>query len=202
MRYSTIDVYEETSGRPEFSSLVVSVRQIFSDHCIAVIGYPGLPNVVQDMKNGDAVLYQTTEDGTLEIRVMAIRPNQTEFLVTQVSPRPGFGAALLEEDPNNSLFNETELARIAESVLALKDELLRSSDFAPEQLGLINRKLDEIQAASQRLGRKDWINYVAGTVTAVCISAAFSPDMTRSLFRLLNSAFTWLFANAPILLEW
>lgn len=41
----------------------------------------------------------------------------------------------------------------------LKQELSRRADIAHEQLELINRKLDEIQDAAARMGRKDWINY-------------------------------------------
>ncbi len=202
MKNSTIFVNENTSGRPKFSSLVISVRHTQIRQCNVVIGYPGLPNVVKEMKNGDAVLFQTPEDGTLEVRATSLRSNSAEFLITQVAPQIGLAAALIDEDPNNSPFSEPELKRILESVATLKIELHQSSEFAPEQLDLIYRKLDEIQVASQRLGRKDWINYVAGTITAMCISASFAPEVTKSIFKALGSAFAWLFANAPVLLQW
>ncbi len=190
------------SGSPDFSSLVVSVRLAYEGRCEVVIGYPGLPNVVQEMETGDAVLYQTTEDGTLEVRAVKLVTNQAEFLVTQVSPQIGLVAGLIDEDPNNSPFGEHELKRIEQSIELLKNELPRSSVFVPEQLSLINRTLDEMQSASKRLGRKDWINYVAGTMTAMCISASFAPDVTKSLFKSIGNAFVWLFANAPVLLQW
>lgn len=201
MKHSTVVVYENASGRPDFGSLVISVRGTTSGFCDVVIGYPGLPNVIQRMKNGDAVLYETTEDGILEIRVTALSSSLANFLITQVSPRLGLVAGVIDEDPNNLPFDENELAHIANSIVTLKGQLKQSDQFAPEQLSLINRKLDEIQSASQRLGRKDWINYVAGTLTATCISASFAPEVTKNLFTLVNSAFSWLFANAMLLLQ-
>lgn len=200
MKHSTLVVREHTSGRVDFSKLILSVRLTSSSFCDVVIGYPGLPNVVQRMENGDAVLFQTTEDGVLEVRAIALNAVQAEFLVSQVSPRPGLIAGFVDEDPNNSAFSEAELARIAESISSLKTDLSQSVGASPEQLSLISRKLDEIQAASSRLGRKDWVNYVAGTITTMCVTAAFAPDVTKSLFKSLNAAFAWLFTNAAMLL--
>lgn len=202
MKHNSIAVKANESGSPEFSSLIVSVRNAYVGRCEVVIGYPGLPNVEQKMETGDAALYQTTEDGTIEVRAVKLGMNQAEFLVTQVSPKIGLVAGLLDEDPNNSPFGEVELERIEQSIIELKDQLQRSSVFVPAQLSLINRTLDEMQSASRRLGRKDWINYVAGTMTAMCISASFAPDVTRNLFKSIGSAFDWLFANAPVLLQW
>jgi len=200
MKESTITIRENASGRPEFGRMIISVRQTNTSYCEVVIGYPGLPNVVQQMYNGDAVLYETTQDGILEVRVTALNSIQAEFLISQVSPRFGIIAGALEDDPNNSPFNDLELKRIKTSIESLKNQLKISAEFAPEQLSLINRKLDEIASASQRLGRKDWINYVAGTLTAMCISASFAPETTKHIFTLVNSAFSWLFTNSILLI--
>lgn len=107
---------------------------------------------------------------------------------------------MLNEDPSNLRFSERELSRIADSVVEAKEKLESSGNFAPAQLALLGRKLDEIESASRRLGRKDWMNYVAGSLTSVCIAAAFAPDITKRLFDVLNAAFEWLFANSSTLL--
>ena len=72
-------------------------------------------------------------------------------------------------------------------------------DLKPEQIKLLSRKLDEIKAASTRMGRKDWVNYVAGTITAVCITAAFAPDQTQRIFSSINTALSWFFASGVLL---
>jgi hypothetical protein len=167
-----------------------------------VIGYPGLPNIKEQMELGDAVLYETTEDGILEVRVTAIHGTAAQFTVSQVSPRFGLGGALATSDPNNLPFTQDERIHIAESIEFIKNNLTSSGNHTVEQLSLIARKLDEMHEASGRLGRKDWLNYVAGSLTSLCVSAAFAPEVTKSFFKTVNAAFSWLFTNTPMLLQW
>ncbi len=201
MKQETISVLSWASGRPKQVGIVLSLRRSSAEDCDVVIGYPGLPNVTRTMTNGDATLFETTHDGIVEVRAIALYPSRVDFLVTQVSPRGGFIAGAVEVDPNNAPFDEIELRRVAESVSEVKKELSRRNQASPEHLDLLFRKLDEIQNAAGRMGRKDWINYVAGALTSTCISAAFAPDVTKSIFLAVNSAFIWLFANGMLLLQ-
>ena len=203
MQQENIDVALNKSGSASFSRLVISMPKMSGyDWCDTVVGYPGLPNVKQRLAVGDALLYETTEDGILEIRATEMRGTSAQFTISQVSPRFGLGAALAAHDPSNLSFTEEERSRIAESIDAVKTQLAASGRHTEEQLLLIYRKLDEIHVASGRLGRKDWLNYVAGSLTGLCSSAAFAPDVTKTFFQTINSAFSWLFANAPALLQW
>ncbi|MDO9113431.1 MAG: hypothetical protein Q7U63_06495 [Polaromonas sp.] len=203
MQQEIIEISQYQSGSASFSRLVISLPKMSPyDWCEVVVGYPGMPNVKQKMLVGDAVLYETTEDGILEVRTTAVHGTAAQFAISQVSPRFGLGAALATNDPSNLPFTEAERDRIAESIAAVKTELTASGRHSEEQLLLIYRKLDEVHAASGRLGRKDWLNYVAGSLTGLCVSAAFAPEVTRGFFQAVNSAFSWLFANAPVLLQW
>lgn len=105
------------------------------------------------------------------------------------------------DDPNNSPFSPAEHDQIARSVETMKVKLSRTDVFSAEQVDLISRKLDEIQDASQRLGRKDWKNYVAAALTGVCTTAALSEEARITLFNAANAAFDWLFAGALTLLS-
>ncbi len=201
MQQSTVSVSDNNSAEVDFADLIVTVRQATGRRCEVLVGYPGLPSVVRDMFTGDAVLFETPNDGVLEVRVMSQNITGAEFLVSQVSPRPGFAGGLVSDDPNNSPFSSNELEQIAESIKKLKVELDQPELFLPEQLDLVTRKLDEIQAASQRLGRKDWINYVAGALTSMCVSAAFTPEARNALFKSVNAAFEWLLSTALNLLS-
>ena len=131
---------------------------------------------------------------------MSLSVVEVEFLVTQVAPTIGLLAGGVNDDPNNSPFTEAELRRVRESLELLKIQIRQSASLVPEQFDLLSRKIDEIQLASERMGRKDWVNYVAGSLTSLCISAAFAPDVTRQIFTAANAAFTWLFSSGILLL--
>ena len=202
MSRELITIQNKQSGLPEFTSLIISVRAIRPGDSDVVVGFPGLPNVTKNLENGDAVLFETPLEGTLEARMIAIDyPKSVQFLVSRVSARAGLLGGIAYEDPNNSPFSDAELERIAASIEAAKVQIKLRLDIRPEQLELIERKLDEIGFASERMGRKDWVNYVAGSLTSVCISAAFAPDLTRAVFVAVNTAFGWLFTSALVLIS-
>jgi hypothetical protein len=200
MNYETVTVLENRSGKVSISHVILSVRNTLSDGCQVVIGYPGLTNLEKRFRLGDAVLFETP-DGILEIRAIRLSSADAEFQVTELSPRPGFAGALLSDDPTNLPFSEPELARIVASVTDVKASLATSEKFTREQLSLVSRKLDEIQAGAEKFGRKDWVNWVAGTLTGLCVTAAFAPDQAKVLFNAIGAAFSWALNNAPLLLR-
>lgn len=203
MENTNVTIRQDSSESVEFADLVLSVRKTRPNFsaCDVVIGSPGLPNISQEMKTGDALLYETPSIGVVEVRVMSINVAQASFLVSHVSPRPGIAGGFIDDDPNNSPFTAAELAEVTKSIKRIQADLTQLPNVTTEQIDIISRKLDDIQAASQRLGRKDWMNYVAGTITSICVSAAFAPETTKSLFKLINTAFRWFFDNALVLLQ-
>lgn len=201
MKDEIIAINEKSTGRVSFAKVLVSLRQTSGLDCEVLVGYPGLPSVIKRLRTGDAVLFESPNDGVLEVRVMSVASLSAEFLVTQVSPRPGLAAALTNDSPHNAAFTPEERAQIKESLSAISTAIETRTDVAPEQIDLIRRKLDEIHEASGRLGRKDWINYVAGSLTSLCISASFSPEVTKALFHAANGAFSWLFRSALAMLS-
>ncbi|MDT7518140.1 hypothetical protein RAE19_05230 [Rhodoferax sp. TBRC 17660] len=203
MQQATIDISKADSGSPSFSRLVVSLLNLVAyQRCNTSIGYPGLPNVKVEMELGDTMLYETTQDGILEVRLTAIYGSAAKFTVSQVAPGFGLGAAMTASDPNNLPFSEHERTQIAESIEATKRELVNSGHHTTEQLSLIFQRLDETYNASSKLGKKDWQNYVNNTLTALCISAAFSTEVREAFFVTVNSAFSWLFTNTAVLLQY
>jgi len=195
-----IQVAENNSEHMEATGLVLTVRHALGRESDITVGFPGTPNERRRMATGDALLYETLS-GTFDIRVLTQNSNWVRFLVTHISPRPGIGGAFVTSDPNNAPFTQQELEKIALSIDQVKIEIGAQSEILPEQIALIHKKLDEIKDASTRLGRKDWINYSAGAITSTCASAAFAPDVTMKIYSALNSAFSWLFSNALLLLQ-
>lgn len=196
----TIEVSENDSEYMESTGLVLSVRTAFGKESDVVIGYPGLQNEKRRIFTGDSVLYEAPT-GTFEVRVLKQNTNMVRFLVTQLTPNPGIAGAFTSSDPTNTMFSDEEIRKIAESIEQTKESIRNTSEIQAEQLDLVYKKLDEIADASTRLGRKDWINYVAGAITSTCASAAFAPDVTKDIFLALNSSFSWLFNSTVLFLK-
>ena len=88
MKQSTITVSDnESATLVDFADLIVTVRKLIGRQCEVLVGYPGLPGVVKNMRTGDAVLFETPKDGVLEVRVMTQSVYRAEFLVSQVSQK-------------------------------------------------------------------------------------------------------------------
>ncbi len=200
MNKEIIEVRASDSEHMDSTGLVLTVRIAFGSESDIVVGFPGLPNENRRVYTGDALLYETPM-GTFDIRVLSQSSAKVRFLVTHLSPTPSIAGAFISSGPGNTQFSSEELERIASSLEEAKATIGSQPNIQSEQVALIYKKLDEIKEASTRLGRKDWINYTAGAITSACASAAFAPDVTKSIFLTLNSAFSWLFSSAMFMLK-
>jgi hypothetical protein len=188
------------SKQADLGGIIVSARQTSSERADLVIGCPGLPNLQDTLSVGGAVLFETP-DGLFEIRVLKTLSQEVEVLISHVSPRPGVTAGFVDQDQENVPFTREEAAQIATSLDRIKRAMSERADVTAEQFAFLTRKLADIHAASERLGRKDWINYALGTLTSVVVSAAFEPSARQVLFQTAQAALSWIFASGIKLLE-
>jgi hypothetical protein len=121
-------------------------------------------------------------------------------LLSQVSPRPGIAGGFVDQDSDNAPFTPPELLKIAASVQQIRQAMSERSDVSVEQLDFIARKLDGMQEASERLGRKDWMNLALGTLTSIIVSAALTPNVAKALLQAADIALSWLFGGGMKLL--
>jgi hypothetical protein len=196
----SFDIRTKTSKSAPNFGVIISVRDVGYESATLVIGAPGMPNAVKTFDLGDALLFETPSVGLVEIRLTSLKPPEVQVLVTKVSPRMGITAGLEPDGGQNAPFSTDERARIRTDLASVLQAVSRRPDISPEQLELLSRKLDEVAAASERLGRKDWIMFAAGTLTNVAIGAAFEPEVTKTVFTAMNGAFGWVFQNALRLL--
>ncbi len=187
-------VQQNASKLAEESRLIISVVEAYSNHAKIAIGRPGLPNADADLKVGGALLFETPE-GLFEVRVLSLNGTAVEVLVTEVAPTRGILAGFVDQDISNSRFSSDELRQIAASIAKIRAALARRADFSPQQLEFISRKLDEMQASSERLGRKDWINLALGTLTSIVFTAALESTAAKALFDVTGEALSWLFGT-------
>jgi hypothetical protein len=199
MTQERLVIQQRDSKLTEKSRLIISVEGAFVDHAEIVIGRPGLPNAEADLRVGGALLFETPE-GLFEVRILSINLSNVVVLVTHVAPIPGISAGFVDQDQTNAPFSPDELRQIAVSVDRIRVEIGQRTDISPQQLAFISKKLDEMQAASERLGRKDWINLAVGTLTSVVVTAALAPPVAKALFAVAGTALSWLFGTGMKLL--
>lgn len=181
--------------------LVISVKKSNTEITQLVIGCPGQMNLSKELGLGDAVLYETPTNGLVEVRLMETSDYDPTLLITLVSPRLGFTAGLEPNNHENDPFSTDEVEKIRDGVAQIGKAMASRQDVTPEQLDLLYRKLDEVASAAQRLGRKDWVMFVAGNFTNVCVAAAFSPSAAKALLSNANTVLGWVFHNALRLLS-
>lgn len=185
-------------------SLIISVQNSSLSGVDFVIGRTGFPNVTRtEAKLGECVLFETPDDGIIEVRLYHLQyRDKPVFRVTKISPAPGITGGLLDEDIENRPFSQPEAAHVRRSIQSVKDTLLTRQDIVrPEQMEFINRKLDDLAAATDRMGRKDWINFAVGVLSNVIVGAALSPEAAKFLFQMTGSALSWLWGSTIHLLS-
>jgi hypothetical protein len=195
----TFSVSEHKSVQSSLGGIIVSAVKTMAAEANIVIGRPGLPNVKCNLSVGGAVLYETP-DGLFEVRIMSTTVISIEVLVTQISPRPGIIGGFIDKDPSNLPFSEEELKKISLSINQIKSAMSNREDITSEQLNYINRKLDEMCASSERLGRKDWINLCVGTLTSTIITVALDFNAAKALCEATSSALSWVMGSVIQLL--
>ena len=196
-REEAITIPYGSTERTTLGHLFLSLRGWSQSSADFVVGRPGLPNVEKKLGLGGAILFETPDEGMLDVRVMQIESGYVDVLITQVSPRPGIAGGLADDrDPGNSAFTPIEIGQISDSLNQIRHEMALRNDVIAEQLDLINRKLDDIESAAHRMGKKDWMVYTAGTLTSMLVNAAIDTDVGKALFEVTNDALSWFFDGA------
>ena len=175
--------------------VIITVKDWNSSNANIVYGSPGGVNSSRRFGLGDASLYQTPDHGLIELRLMSIKSGKAEILLTKISPRLGFSASIDASDEENKAFAPDEILKIRTDLDRIKISMSGSMGLTQEQQDFLAVKLDEIESASERLGRKDWIMYVNGTITSLITGAAFAPEAASKLVDAFNSNLSWVFHN-------
>lgn len=102
-------------------------------------------------------------------------------------------------DQNENIpFSIEEKPRIQESLNEIKQFLISSQSFSADQLNYLDARFNYLEDAASRLGRKDWIIIVIGTLMNTIITLAITPSIARDLFRLAGTILGWL-VKIPLL---
>ena len=100
-----------------------------------------------------------------------------------------------EKASENTPFTEDEMRRIAAQFQKIKKQVREQLELTGEQIAQVDEKLDEISEASKRMGRKDWLIYVLGSITALIITATVTAGVGEHIFSMVTQALIHLFTG-------
>lgn len=103
------------------------------------------------------------------------------------------------DDLENSPFSNDEKLRISAAIKELKEFLVASGQHSDSQIQFIITRLQHLEEASHRLGRKDWITLTMGTLTNIVVGAALAPDAARELLRTAGALLGWVVGGVHLL---
>jgi hypothetical protein len=176
--------------------VVVSVQQWDSGSATLVFGTPGLVNETRKLSIGEAAIYQTPTHGNIEIRLLSRPANAAEILLTKIQPWLGFEVSASVDEGENTRFTKEEILRIKGSIDKIKLELSVQPDIPPNQYERLAKQLDEISAASERIGRKDWVMFVVGTLSSIATNTYLPAEIVKPFVASVQANLGWIFHAA------
>jgi hypothetical protein len=104
-------------------------------------------------------------------------------------------AEVQREDVANTPFTEDEQRQIVAQLQEIKKQVREQFDLTNAQIAHVDEKLDEAADASKRMGRKDWLIYFLGTITALIITATVTAGVGEHIFTMFMHALGHLFTG-------
>lgn len=99
-------------------------------------------------------------------------------------------------DESNTLFSASEKSYVLFAINEIKQYLLTAHRIDPE---LVESRLNYLVGASNRVGRKDWINLLLSVLIGIVVAAAIPPETTREIFRFVGNVLSQIL-HQPLLL--
>ncbi len=103
------------------------------------------------------------------------------------------------DDLENTKFQPDEIQRISGAITEVREFLFSSSTYSEAQRKFIETRLQHLQDASNRLGRKDWITLAMGTLANIVVGAAFAPETARELLRTAGALLGWVVGSVHLI---
>jgi hypothetical protein len=100
-----------------------------------------------------------------------------------------------QQESGNTPFTDDEQKQIAVRLREIKAEIGEQFELTSEQIAQVNEKLDEAAEASKYMGRKDWLIYFLGTITALIITATVAAGVGEHIFTTVIQGIAHLFTG-------
>jgi hypothetical protein len=100
-----------------------------------------------------------------------------------------------QKDARNTPFTQDEQRQIAAQSQEMKKQVRAQFELTSEQMALVDEKLDDAAEASKRMGRKDWLIYFLGTITALIITTTVTAGVGEHIFNVVIHGLANLFTG-------
>jgi hypothetical protein len=102
------------------------------------------------------------------------------------------------DDIGNTPFTPNERAQISEQLQDIKAYVTKTYALTSEQASRLEARFDEAEAASRRIGRKDWMTLFYGTLFSLIVSGVLTPEIVQHLLVLVFHGLGHLFGFEAI----
>lgn len=99
------------------------------------------------------------------------------------------------EEMGNAPFTEDEQRQIVAQLQDVRRYVTEELNLPSEEITRIEEMLDEMAEASKRMGRKDWLIYCLGTITALIIAATVAAPVGEHIFTMIIHGLAHLFTG-------
>lgn len=103
--------------------------------------------------------------------------------------------AVQRADFSNAPFTEDEQRQIAVQLRAARNDIAEKFKLTGEQIERLEERFNEAEEASKHMGRKDWLIYFLGTITALIITATVAAGVGEQIFFMVIHGLTHLFTG-------
>jgi hypothetical protein len=97
------------------------------------------------------------------------------------------------ESASNAPFSSQEQSRIAAQLREIKGYLADRYPLSDEEISEVETRLDEVAAATQRAGRKDWLLMFYGVMFTTIVAALLPPDAVQRVMAMVSHGLGDLF---------
>jgi hypothetical protein len=104
----------------------------------------------------------------------------------------------LTPDSGNTNFAPAEQAAISAQLKEIAESVKKTYELTAEQLAEIDRKFEEAEKASQRMGRKDWGMFFGGIALSLVLADIITPEIMGHVFMMIEHGIGHLFSGPAV----
>jgi hypothetical protein len=117
----------------------------------------------------------------------------TPDLWAELTRLPEILTAVQGAEAVNAPFTQAEQAEISTRLDVIKEYVSERFELTAAQMSAIEQGLDQVNEASTRVGRKDWMVMVNGTLLSLITSEMVPPHVIQSVFHILIAGIGHIF---------